>query len=183
MTMAKVQDGKVVEVGLPDDLKDATSGRLHHYGWRKIVGTPKPNPSELEKGGQGLKEGQGYEYGGPYKYDAEEDVVYGGWRRTNVKERIWREVREAAVMTRAEFKLALDERDELAAVEAAMNDSSADPRAVILWEDALHFHRTDPDLQRLATDLGYTEEQLDEIFGIISLPDEEETLGTESTSA
>jgi len=181
MTMARVKNGEVIGVGLPDDLKDATPGRLHHYGWRKVVGTPKPNPSDLEHG-QELKEGEGYEYGGPYTYDTEEDVVYGGWRRTDVKDRIWREVREAAIMTRAEFKLALDERDELAAVEAAMNDSSADPRAVILWEDALHFHRTDPNLQKLATDLGYTEEQLDEIFGIIRLP-EEETLGTESTSA
>jgi len=36
MTMAKVKDGEVVEVGLPDDLKDATSGRLHHYGWRQV---------------------------------------------------------------------------------------------------------------------------------------------------
>jgi len=76
MTMAKVQDGEVVEVGLPDDLKNATSGRLHHYGWRPVKGLPKPT------------DGAGYEYTAPYTYDAEEDAVYGTWQQTDIREEI-----------------------------------------------------------------------------------------------
>ena len=69
MTMARVKDEEVVEVGLPDDLLDATSGRLHHYGWRKVLGKPKP------------VDGDKYEYGEPYSFDAEEDCVYGTWNK------------------------------------------------------------------------------------------------------
>jgi len=74
--------------------------------------------------------------------------------------------REAAVLTRAEFKLALLEIGELDNVKAAMADPDADPRAQILWEDAMEFRRTHPDLLTLANTLGYTEDQLDELFGI-----------------
>jgi hypothetical protein len=74
--MAKVKDGEVVEVGLPDDLKDATSGRLHHYGWRPVKGLPKPTDSA------------GYEYTAPYTYDADEDAVYGTWQQTDIREEI-----------------------------------------------------------------------------------------------
>jgi len=74
--MAKVKDGEVLEVGLPDDLKDASSGRLHHYGWRPVKGLPKPT------------DGAGYEYTAPYTYDAEEDAVYGTWQQTDIREEI-----------------------------------------------------------------------------------------------
>jgi len=74
MTMAKIRDGEVVEIGIPDDLKDATSGRLHHYGWRPIKGLTKPTDSAS------------YEYIAPYTYDAESDVVYGTWQKTNIRE-------------------------------------------------------------------------------------------------
>jgi len=47
-----------------------------------------------------------------------------------------------------------------------MEAPDADPRAVILWEDANTFDRTNDDLLRLASDLGYTEADLDDIFGI-----------------
>jgi len=73
---------------------------------------------------------------------------------------------DRAKLSRADFKLALLERGELDAVKTAMTDPSADPRAVILWEDALEFRRTNKDLLALASELGYTEEQLDDVFGI-----------------
>jgi len=154
MTMAKVKDGEVVEVGLPDDLKDATSGRLNHYGWRQVKGLPKP------------ADGAGYEYTAPYTYDAEEDAVYGTWQQTDIKERIWREVREKAVLTRAEFKLALLEMGELDRVKAAMEAPNLDPSLKILWEDAEQFKRTDAHLLRFAHKMGYTLDQLDILFGI-----------------
>ena len=74
--------------------------------------------------------------------------------------------RDSASLSRAEFKLALLERGELDSVKAAMEAPDADPRAVILWEDANTFDRTNDDLLRLASDLGYTEADLDDIFGI-----------------
>jgi len=154
MTIAKVKDGEVVEVGLPDDLKDATSGRLHHYGWRPVKGLPKPT------------DGAGYEYTAPYTYDADEDAVYGTWQQTDIKERIWREVREKALLTRAEFKLALLDMGELDRVKTAMEAPDLDPRVKILWEDAAHFKRTDADLLRFAEQMGYTVDQLDILFGI-----------------
>ena len=156
MTMARVKDGEVVEVGLPDNLRDATSGRLHHYGWRKVLGKPKPAGTA------------GYEYTAPYTYDPEEDAVYGTWQETDIKERIWREAREKASLTRAEFKLALLDMGELDNVKAAMEAPDLDPRVKILWEDASVFKRTDPDLLSFAEAMGYTEKQLDILFGIVS---------------
>jgi len=87
------------------------------------------------------------------------------WRQKRKEDQINRS-RNIATLTRADFKLALLERGELGSVKAAMDDPSADPRAVILWEDALEFKRMNKDLLALADELGYTEEQLDEIFSI-----------------
>ena len=84
----------------------------------------------------------------------------------NPEERELQQARESASLTRAQFKLGLLERGELDKVKAAMSSDSADPRAVILWEDAQVFNRTDPDLLRLATEMGYSEVHLDELFGI-----------------
>ena len=47
-----------------------------------------------------------------------------------------------------------------------MADADADPRAQILWEDAMEFRRTHPDLLTLANALGYTDAQLDALFGV-----------------
>jgi len=164
MTMARVKDGKVVEVGLPDDLRNATSGRLYHYGWRPVLGKPKPVLTEEEM----LEGPTGFEYTKPYTYDPEKDAVYGSWNRTDVKERVWREAREKASLTRAEFKLALLDMGELDNVKAAMEAPDLDPRVKILWEDSLVFKRTDGDLLAFADAMGYTEKQLDILFGIVS---------------
>jgi len=90
---------------------------------------------------------------------------YNDWRQQYEEQQL-QKARESASLSRAEFKLALLERNELDNVKQAMADPSADPRAVILWEDALEFKRTNKDLLALASDLGYTQEQLDDIFGI-----------------
>ncbi len=84
----------------------------------------------------------------------------------NPDEKAIQSERESARLSRAEFKLALLERNELDDVKAAMESPDADPRAVILWQDANTFDRTNADLLRLASDLGYTEADLDDIFGI-----------------
>jgi len=90
---------------------------------------------------------------------------FNDWREQYAADRLAK-ARDRARLSRADFKLALLERDELDAVKQAMSSPDADPRAVILWEDALNFHRTDPDLMHLAEQLGYNEDQLDILFGI-----------------
>jgi len=154
MTMARIKDERVVQVGLPGSLANASQDRLHALGWRRLKGQAKPT------------DGKGYEYTHPYTYDAEDDVVYGTWQQTDIIERTRQKARNRAKLSRAEFKLALLERDELENVKTAMSDANADPRAVILWEDANEFWRTNEDLLALAAALGYTEAQLDDIFGI-----------------
>jgi len=156
MTMARIKDDKVVAVGLPESLESTEPDRLYALGWRQVKGLPKPT------------DGSGYEYTHPYTYDADEDAVYGTWKQTDVHQRIKGKQRDRATLTRSEFKLALLDRGELDNVKSAMSDPSADPRAVILWEDALEFKRTNKDLLALAAELGYTEEQLDDVFGINS---------------
>ena len=157
MTMARVKDGEVFAVGLPNSLQEEAKEKLYRQGWREVKGTLKPEHSV---------EGMGYVYGSPYSYDAEQDAVYGTWTEKDVAAEALKIKREKASLSRSEFKLALLERDELDNVNSAMSDPSADPRAVILWEDALEFKGTNKDLLALAGELGYTEQQLDEIFSI-----------------
>ena len=77
------------------------------------------------------------------------------------------QARESASLSRADFKIGLLEMGELDNVKAAMADPDTDPRVVILWEDAERFNRTHPDLLSFAQVMGYTEEQLDALFGIL----------------
>jgi len=157
MTMARVKDGEVVAVGLPNSLQKESKEKLYKQGWRKVKGTPKPEHNV---------EGMAYVYGHPYSYDAEEDTVYGTWIEKDIAAEALKNKREKASLSRADFKLALLEQDELDNVKAAMSDPSADTRAVILWEDALEFKRMNKDLLTFADEMGYTDEQLDEIFSI-----------------
>jgi hypothetical protein len=90
---------------------------------------------------------------------------FNDWREQYAADQLAK-ARDRAKLSRAEFKLALLERDELENVKTAMSDPNADPRAVILWEDANEFWRTNEDLLTLAAALGYTEAELDEVFGI-----------------
>lgn len=156
MTMAKVKSGEVVEVGLPDSLTNATPGRLYHYGWRPILGKPKPKPESLD----------GCEYTSPYTYDPKKDVVYGTWQQTDVKSRIWREARNDAKLTRAEFKMALLDMGELDAAKSLVESPDTDARIRIFWEDLLVFERTDSNTLLFAEAMGYSDQKLDALFGI-----------------
>jgi len=73
--------------------------------------------------------------------------------------------RKAAKMQRSKFKLALLDKNYLDTIENFVAQTS-DRRIKILWEDAEMFARLDPDLNNLALEIGYTEEQLDALFGI-----------------
>jgi len=76
MTMARIEDDKVVAVGLPNSLESTEPDRLYALGWRQVKGLPKPT------------DGSGYEYTHPFTYDADEDAVYGTWQQTDVLDRI-----------------------------------------------------------------------------------------------
>lgn len=157
MTLARVRNNEVVEVTLPERLKGRVYDDLYKNGWRQVKGTPKPDPTD-----DGLK----WVYGGPYTYNADEDAVYGEWSQKDLKAAQLQASRERAALSRADFKLALYEMGELETVKSAMEASDVDPRAKILWEDAQLFKRLDNDLLKMAETVGYTDEKLDQLFGI-----------------
>ena len=84
----------------------------------------------------------------------------------NPDDRALEQARKSASLSRADFKLGLLEMGELDAVKAAMADPETPERVVIMWEDSGRFERMHPDLLQLAEVMGYTEEQLDELFGV-----------------
>ena len=70
MTMAKVENNSVTQVGLPDDLKSYSLNKLRSLGWHKVLGTDKPTDP--------VEPGYRYEYGA--EWSAQDDVVYGTWQ-------------------------------------------------------------------------------------------------------
>ena len=84
----------------------------------------------------------------------------------NPEERALEQARESASLSRADFKLGLLEMGELDAVKALMDDPDTDPRIKIMWEDSSRFNRMHPDLLSFAEVMGYTDEQMDALFGI-----------------
>ena len=84
----------------------------------------------------------------------------------NPDDRALEQARESASLSRADFKLGLLDMGELDAVKAVMADPETPERVVILWEDAKRFNRMHPDLLSFAQVMGYSEQQLDQLFGI-----------------
>ena len=76
------------------------------------------------------------------------------------------DARESASLSRADFKLGLLDMGELDAVKAVMADPGTPERIVIMWEDSGRFNRMHPDLLSFAQVMGYTESQLDQLFGV-----------------
>ena len=74
--------------------------------------------------------------------------------------------REAAKLSKANFKLALMEAGYLQDVKDFVANT-ADERIQILWEDSDTFARLDPDLLNMASQMGYTDEQMDALFGVV----------------
>ena len=83
----------------------------------------------------------------------------------NPEERALEQARESASLSRADFKLGLLDMGELDAVKQFIEQTN-DQRIIIMWEDSGRFERTHPDLLRLASEMGYTDEQLDALFGV-----------------
>jgi len=73
--------------------------------------------------------------------------------------------RSEASLSRANFKLALMEAGYLQDVKDFVANTN-DERIQILWEDSATFARLDPDLLNMASQMGYTDEQMDALFGV-----------------
>ena len=81
------------------------------------------------------------------------------------QEKALQKKRETASLSKANFKLALMEGGYLQDVKEFVANTN-DERIEILWEDSDTFARLDPDLMNMATQMGYTDEQMDAIFGV-----------------
>jgi len=81
------------------------------------------------------------------------------------QEKALQKKREAASLSKANFKLALMEGGYLQDVKDFVANTN-DERIQILWEDSDTFARLDPDLLNMATQMGYTDEQMDALFGV-----------------
>jgi len=74
--------------------------------------------------------------------------------------------RNQASLTRMAFMLALEEAGLYDAAEAAVESDQVSKAAKIMWRNASVFNRIDETLTSFANQLGYTDAQLDELFGI-----------------
>ena len=214
MTMAKVENGSVAQVGVPAALRGAPMRDFKAQGWRQIVSnsTGKPadapapgyqwvyrTPWSVEDGNVvgswrqskrpqpypswSFVEGQGWvaptpepDDGKQYVWDEanqqwlqgdpDELEGYGPWPAEDIPAVVLQNKREAATLTRADFKLALLEMGELANVKATIEDANTPERAKILWEDALEFKRLNEDFLAMAAAVGYSDAQMDQLFGI-----------------
>jgi len=69
MTMAKVENGSVTEVGLPINLRSFSRAQLRQMGWHKVVGTDKPTEAPSA----------GYQWAYGANWSEQNGVVYGTW--------------------------------------------------------------------------------------------------------
>jgi len=76
-------------------------------------------------------------------------------------------IREQASLPRMAFMLALEEAGLYDAAEAAVESDQVSKVGKIMWRNASVFNRTDETLASFAAQLGYTDEQLDQLFGIV----------------
>jgi hypothetical protein len=80
-------------------------------------------------------------------------------------EEVLQQKRNTAQLSRAAFKLALLAGGYLDAIEAAYPTW---PREVqIMWDDSLYFERMHPSLLQLAAAMGYSEAEVDALFGLV----------------
>lgn len=74
--------------------------------------------------------------------------------------------RQLAKMQMADFRLALFRGSYLEQVEAYMDGPDVSPECKILWEYATEVHRTDATLNQMAAAMGFSDEDLDGVFGL-----------------
>jgi len=72
MTMAKVENGEITQVGLPAGERGAAVADLHKAGWLTVKGTERPTETP--------EAGYQWTYGAPWS--VEDGVVIGTWSQT-----------------------------------------------------------------------------------------------------
>ena len=72
MTMAKVENGEITQVGLPSEERGTKLADLHKAGWLTIKGTARPTETP--------EAGYQWTYGAPWSVDG--DSVTGTWSQT-----------------------------------------------------------------------------------------------------
>jgi len=70
MTLAKVENDSVTQVGLPVEMQGHSIKRLKSMGWYKVVGTEKPTDP--------VESGYRYEYSA--EWSEQDGAVYGTWQ-------------------------------------------------------------------------------------------------------
>jgi len=140
----------------PDDVRErfvnALAGSINKYVWNGTEWVLEQDTATITKFGFTLADFP--------------DAPVPDMPAYNPDDRALEQAREGASLSRADFKLGLLEMGELDNVQALMDDPATDPRIKIMWEDSGRFDRMHPDLLQLAEVMGYTEEQLDELFGV-----------------
>jgi len=140
----------------PADVRDAflarLAGSINKYVWNGTEWTLEQNAAEIERFGFVVADFP--------------DAPVPEIPAYNLDDRALEQAREDASLSRADFKIGLLEMGELDNVQALMDDPATDPRIKIMYEDSGRFERMHPDLLQLAEVMGYTEEQLDELFGV-----------------
>jgi len=68
-------------------------------------------------------------------------------------------------LTRLEFMLGLEDRGLLDDIESYI-ENSAPKRVKVMWKNASEFVRTNLELLTMSSDMGFTDEQLDDLFGV-----------------
>ena len=74
--------------------------------------------------------------------------------------------REKASLSRMNFMLALEDAGLYDEAEAAVDSDQVSKAGKIMWRNASVFNRMDETLVQFATSLGYTDEQMDQLFGV-----------------
>jgi len=139
----------------PDDVRDrflaSLAGSINKYVWDGAEWVLEQSTAEIEKFG--------------FTLDDFPDAPVPDMPDYNPDERALEQARESASLSRANFKLALMEAGYLQDVKDFVANT-ADERIQILWEDSDTFARLDPDLLNMASQMGYTDEQMDALFGV-----------------
>ena len=140
----------------PDDVRDrfltSLAGSINKYVWDGTDWVLEQNTAEIERFGFTLEDFP--------------DAPVPDMPDYNPDQRALEQARESASLSRANFKLALMEAGYLQDVKDFVANT-ADERIQILWEDSDTFARLDPDLLNMASQMGYTDEQMDTLFGAV----------------
>lgn len=94
-----------------------------------------------------------------------DEATFEAARVTELADRDWKR-REKMIVSRFQARAALHLAGLLEAVETLMQSPDTPALARLAWQDAQEFRRTSPTVQTLASALGLTDAQLDELFAV-----------------